>query len=233
MTFKGLATRLILMVDLKTVRKWKSPRSSSGFASQSVRLDSNTSLDCEHEISPSDTHHRQAERDKIASALSAGNQSVEPTRWRWCFTPLYAALFCLSHLLIRLSVQVLTAAAWMQKAALIKSQTFYFLEIRIQISTGAKLRASATRLKQSKSSALWKKKKRDGWKLKTQKRNCIQGCAREHWVHSGVTTNVLLAEMASVWGNWKPYWKRQTTASCQLQRNNVLWKKKTHHGGRR
>lgn len=65
------------MVDLKTVRK--SPRSSSGFASQSVRLDSNTSLDCEHEISPSDTHHRQAERDKIASALSAGNQSVELT----------------------------------------------------------------------------------------------------------------------------------------------------------
>lgn len=78
MTFIGLAMRLILMVDLKTVRK--SPRSSSGFASQSVRLDSNTSLDCEHEISPSDTHHRQAERNKIASALSAGNQSVELTR---------------------------------------------------------------------------------------------------------------------------------------------------------
>lgn len=33
MTFKGLATRPILMVDLKTVRKWKSPGSSSGFAS--------------------------------------------------------------------------------------------------------------------------------------------------------------------------------------------------------
>lgn len=127
MTFIGLAMRLILMVDLKTVRKWKSPRSSSGFASQSVILDSNTSLDCEHEISPSDTHHRQAERDKIASALSAGNQSVELTRWRWCFTPLYAALFCLSRLLIRFSIQVLTTVSRVQKAALIKSRTFCFL----------------------------------------------------------------------------------------------------------
>lgn len=33
MTFKGLLKTEILMVDLKTVWKWKSPRSSSSFAS--------------------------------------------------------------------------------------------------------------------------------------------------------------------------------------------------------
>lgn len=94
-----------------------------------MRLDSNTSLDCEHEISPSDTHHRQAERDKIASALSGGNQSVALTRWRWCFTPLYAALFYLSRLLIGASVQVLSTALWIQTVALNKSQTLSFLAV--------------------------------------------------------------------------------------------------------
>lgn len=44
-----------------------------------MRLDSNTRLDCEHGISPSDTYHQEAESYKIARRPICDNQSVQLT----------------------------------------------------------------------------------------------------------------------------------------------------------